>query len=259
LSGIDIDAILRGASDPATSLEALALAATFKEDRLPPFVVGILAEDAGGSNRSPLVRATLEPLLSDESAYVREGAVLGLYAHLDPPLTETIGAISKSDPSIAVRMVALFAIAPIDKPLPATPPMVFPRGLEPIPHADLDALQKIVGHSPTGSDVDRMIGAHCALPTLLTEIGELRQELLWATLDRAILRARAAHDRRRIAIARRGHDDQMQERSLRAFLAEAAANLGRCVREGPTCLEIEDGRPCTFCILTRALAAEGPT
>ena len=69
------------------------------------------AEALGRCELGWLVRHTLLPLLTHASPVVREGAIYGLQKHLDADARTTMGTLSDSDPSPAVRLAARDALS----------------------------------------------------------------------------------------------------------------------------------------------------
>ena len=70
---------------------------------LEPYELTYAAEEVGNIANSDIVRATLIPLLSHFSAVVREGAVFGLYNHLNEQVVDILNKMIKSDESLYVK------------------------------------------------------------------------------------------------------------------------------------------------------------
>lgn len=87
------------------------LAKLIERDRLAPSDLTFAAEALGRSSQGWLVRAVLPPLLRHSSAVVREGAIYGLQRHLDAEIRGLLLAVSKTDPSAAVRTAAEDALS----------------------------------------------------------------------------------------------------------------------------------------------------
>ncbi len=85
------------------------LAAIIAAGTLCPTSLTFAAEHMGKAKDAALVVRTLTPLLSHESAYVREGALIGLWQHSDalpPDVVERVRRMADSDESPGVRAVA---------------------------------------------------------------------------------------------------------------------------------------------------------
>lgn len=73
---------------------------------LAPPALTFAAEVAGHTSSSAAVRAALLPLLEHKSPLVREGAIYGLRDHADASVEEKLRALTKGDPSPAIRQAA---------------------------------------------------------------------------------------------------------------------------------------------------------
>lgn len=69
------------------------------------------AEALGRSELGWLVRHALKPLLTHASPVVREGAIYGLQKHIDGSTRAALSALSRDDPSPAVRLAATDALS----------------------------------------------------------------------------------------------------------------------------------------------------
>jgi hypothetical protein len=73
---------------------------------LPPPALTFAAEIAGRTLDGESVRAALIPLLHNENALVREGAIYGLREHADAAVIEKLKGLAAYDPSPGVRQAA---------------------------------------------------------------------------------------------------------------------------------------------------------
>jgi hypothetical protein len=87
------------------------LAKLIKDGRLETSDLTFAAEALGRSEMGWLVRHTLTPLLTHVSPVVREGAIYGLQKHVDEDTRTALRAVSKNDPSRAVRSAAEDALS----------------------------------------------------------------------------------------------------------------------------------------------------
>lgn len=79
-------------------------------EKLAPADLTFAAEIAGRLADSDAVRRTLVPLLDQQEAVVREGAIYGLTRHLDQEVRERLLELAAKDPSAAVRTAAADAL-----------------------------------------------------------------------------------------------------------------------------------------------------
>ena len=106
----DIRAISNEVRNPKSSFEEMPLtdlAQSIRSGTMAPTDLTFAAEHFGQRSTDPAtVREVLVPLLSHEQSYVREGALYGIFYHVDSAVAEQLQRMKSADPSNAVRQVA---------------------------------------------------------------------------------------------------------------------------------------------------------